>query len=553
MLKKIFGKLITVFFIIISFTILILITAIYHNVKNENFSNLESQINLIIPAVEKDGVSYLKIFNKTYLRSTLITQNGKVVYDSHADKDRMDNHINRQEVVDAIKFGEGKSLRFSDTIEKKTYYFAKLLPNGYILRLSREDKSPFSIFVNLINIIVLIIFIAIVFIIIFSLHLVKSLSKDINSIDVENPLKNIYYSELSPLISKMVKQKSKVSDKIGNLRKKREELRAITENMSEVFIIIDSNTSIVSFNKSAQRLFPEIKKLESQSVFVINRTTEFINWIQDALEGKKISSVIEFDKLYYQLITNPIYDDEQKVSGAVIFMQDISERYSRDMLRREFSSNVSHELKTPLTSIIGIAEIMKNGIVKQEDISNFASKIHNESKRLLAMVNDIIKISRIDDANSNFVKSDISLRTIVKEVYEVLEFSRQQKNIDMILELQDVRILGVRQLVFEMVYNLCDNAIKYNKEDGNVLVSLKKNDEEIRLSVKDTGIGIEKRNIDRIFERFYCVDSSRSKLHGGTGLGLSIVKHTAALHGAEIEVESEVGVGTEISIIWNKI
>lgn len=551
MLKKIFSKSITLYLLVVSIVIVSLSSVFYVNTNKKNYSDLELNMKLLKPMVEDDGIEAIRRFENSPLRATMIASDGTVLYDTHYDALKMDNHSLRPEVLDASKYSEGRSSRHSDTIDEKTYYIADKLDSGDILRLSTKDKSILSIVTDMLGVTIFLVFITISLVVLFSIKLTKVLSESVNQIDVENPLKMNYYNELSPLITSLVKQKSRVSDKINSLRKKREELRAITENMNEIFIIIDSNTNIVSFNKAAQRVFKSINNIELQSVFVLDRSTEFINSIQDALIGKKVSKTFEFEGIYYQLIVNPIYDDDA-ISGSVLFMQDISERYSRDMLRREFSSNVSHELKTPLTSILGIAEIMKDGIVKPEDVSEFSGKIYKEANRLLALVNDIIKISRMDDNNSDFVKSDISLNTIIYEVYDVLEYVRDKKNVKMHMDLQEVRIFAVRQLIFEMIFNLCDNAIKYNVDNGDVFVTLTEDENEVILSIRDTGIGIEKANRDRVFERFYCVDNSRSKLHGGTGLGLSIVKHVAELHEADIILDSEIEVGTTINIIWHK-
>lgn len=547
--KKIFNSnfLTSLFVLIISFVLVFVV--LFNYSEKQILNELESEADYISYALEKEGVSYINNFVGNDKRITLIAADGTVLADTSADANTLDNHANRKEIKAAFEYGSGTSTRYSDTMMKRILYYAQKLPDGTVLRVSATQDSVFVLLLNLVYPFSIIIIVALIVSIVISHRVSKSIIKPINELDLDNPSGNEAYEELTPLLRKISAQKRTIDQQIKQAHQKHEEFRLITENMSEGLLVIDKSANVLSYNHAAADMLQIEKVTIGDSVLTLNRKKGFRESVEKALGGIRAESEIAHDQSIYNLIASPVIDDD-KIIGAVIVIIDITESAKREQLRREFTSNVSHELKTPLTSILGFAEIMKSGGTPDSTVVDFSTSIYDEARRLITLVSDIIKISELDENPSQFQKEDVDLYTLSDKVIKNLKPLAQKQNITLNLIGDTAYIKGTEKIVYEMIYNLCDNAIKYNKENGTVDIIINNTDNKVNLTVKDTGIGIPNSEQSRVFERFYRVDKSRSKLVGGTGLGLAIVKHAAVCSNAEIILESQEGRGTSIKIEW---
>lgn len=485
-------------------------------------------------------------------RITLITSSGNVLFDNKAIADKMENHLSRKEVKEALDSGEGYAVRRSETLGSKSCYYALKLKNGNILRISDDSLTVWTVLINLLPAICAIAIMTLVLSSVLAAVISKKILKPLNSIDLENPDAQNVYDELIPFINKINMQNRKIDRQIARLTRSRREFDIITENMSEGLVLTDIKGNILTHNKGIEKFFGVEEDINGKNILTLNRSEVFREIFSDITEKRRGEDILSLNGRYYDMTANPVYDEDGTPCGAVILAVDITEKEKREKLRREFTANVSHELKTPLTSISGISDMLMNGIVAPEDIKGFAGDINKESARLITLVNDIIKLSELDEgAYSTGTDEKVDLLKTAAEVKERLEAIAAKKNVKIAVTGEDAEITGGESLVFEMLYNLCDNAVKYNKENGNVTVSVGRSEGAPFVTVKDTGIGIPPEYTDRIFERFFRVDKSRSKESGGTGLGLSIVKHIAMSLGADIRVESAVGKGTEITVTFN--
>ena len=485
-------------------------------------------------------------------RITLITSSGNVLFDNKAIADKMENHLSRKEVKEALDSGEGYAVRRSETLGSKSCYYALQLKNGNILRISDDSLTVWTVLINLLPAICAIAIMTLVLSSVLAAVISKKILKPLNSIDLENPDAQNVYDELIPFINKINMQNRKIDRQIARLTRSRREFDIITENMSEGLVLTDIKGNILTHNKGIEKFFGVGEDINGKNILTLNRSDVFREIFSDITEKRRGEDILSLNGRYYDMTANPVYDEDGTPCGAVILAVDITEKEKREKLRREFTANVSHELKTPLTSISGISDMLMNGIVAPEDIKGFAGDINKESARLITLVNDIIKLSELDEgAYSTETDEKVDLLKTAAEVKERLEKIAAKKNVKIAVTGEDAEITGGESLVFEMIYNLCDNAVKYNKENGNVTVSVGTSEGAPFVTVKDTGIGIPPEYTDRIFERFFRVDKSRSKESGGTGLGLSIVKHIAMSLGADIRVESAVGKGTEITVTFN--
>lgn len=517
--------------------------------ENQIEKELKSEAGYIAYTIENGDMDFFNRFSDSGKRVTLIDPNGEVIADTEADAGKMDNHSDREEVKEALKDGSGTNVRYSKTLTEKTVYYAQRLSNGTVLRVSTTQYTIITIILGLLQPLIFVLVIAMALSLFLSSKVSKRLVKPINSIDLDNPENCDTYDELSPLLHKIINQNRTIARQIEKARQVQEEFRLITENMSEGFLVIDKNTKILSYNSAALKLL-DAEKAED-NVLTLNRTSGFIDAVTTALDGRRAENAMLHGDRTYNLIANPVFNNGE-VIGAVIVIIDVTETAKREAMRREFTANVSHELKTPLTSISGFAELMKAGGIPEETVVDFSTSIYTEAQRLITLVTDIIKISELDEKSDRHDWEKVNLYELSRDVIKRLKISAEKKNVSFTLNGGDAEVYGVRQILDEMVYNLCDNAIKYNKEGGRVSVSVKDSDKGVTLSVSDTGIGIPQTQQSRIFERFYRVDKSRSKAEGGTGLGLSIVKHGAIYHNAEISVESEIGKGTKMTILFKK-
>lgn len=517
--------------------------------ENQIEKELKSEAGYIAYTIENGDMDFFNRFSDSGKRVTLIDPNGEVIADTEADAGKMDNHSDREEVKEALKDGSGTNVRYSKTLTEKTVYYAQRLSNGTVLRVSTTQYTIITIILGLLQPLIFVLVIAMALSLFLSSKVSKRLVKPINSIDLDNPENCDTYDELSPLLHKIINQNRTIARQIEKARQVQEEFRLITENMSEGFLVIDKNTKILSYNSAALKLL-DAEEAED-NVLTLNRTSGFIDAVTTALDGRRAENAMLHGDRTYNLIANPVFNSGE-VIGAVIVIIDVTETAKREAMRREFTANVSHELKTPLTSISGFAELMKAGGIPEETVVDFSTSIYTEAQRLITLVTDIIKISELDEKSDRHDWEKVNLYELSRDVIKRLKISAEKKNVSFTLNGGDAEVYGVRQILDEMVYNLCDNAIKYNKEGGRVSVSVKDSDKGVTLSVSDTGIGIPQTQQSRIFERFYRVDKSRSKAEGGTGLGLSIVKHGAIYHNAEISVESEIGKGTKMTILFKK-
>ena len=486
----------------------------------------------------------------TISRITLIAADGKVLYDSTGKEKSMSNHRNRKEFKEAEKNGAGESTRISKTLKKQTYYYAVKLSDGSVLRLSRETQTIFNQVEGVLP--VLILMMAVVFVLALALSrlLTGRIIEPINRINLEHPEDENTYDELSPLLVRIHRQNEAIKEKIREIKEKQIEFTTITENMSEGFLILNDKSVVLSYNTSALRIL-DIREdqCSNQNVLSINRSHEFRRAVEAALNGEAFEEVMEFRERKYLLMANPV-TVSGAVKGAVLMMIDVTEKEEREELRKEFSANVSHELKTPLTTISGYAELMKDGLVKQEDVGRFSEKIYTEARRLISMIEGIIKLSRLDENQIIQEKEEVDLYQLALEIKNSLSMKAAEEGIDIQVLGSPCKVSGVRQILYEMLYNLMENAVKYNDRGGHVFVTAAVMEGRAAVIVEDDGIGIPPEDADRIFERFYRGDKSHSSEREGTGLGLSIVKHGAKYHGAKIEVESEVGMGTKIAVIF---
>lgn len=524
---------------------------IYRKNYNEMKSMIRAEAEYISQAIDTEDINYLEsVKNVTPSRITWIDSNGNVIYDSAGEN--LSNHSDRPEIIDAVKNGSGESSRLSETFSEQTYYYAVKLTNGTILRMSDTTSSIYHDIFSALPYTVIVIAIIIILAIIVSNNETEKIIKPINELDLDNPSNNLKYDELAPLLRRIEKQNSDIEKYISELKAKQVEFETVTENMSEGLIIINQKSTILSCNKSAVAILGggEYNYI-SKSVFDLNHSKNFVDAVENAVVGKHDETALTINNRSYMVITNPVKHFD-KISGAVIIIIDVTEKESREELRREFSANVSHELKTPLTAISGFAEIMKDGWAKPEDYQMFALKIYNETQRLINLIEDIIKLSRLDENKIEIIKESVDMLVLAKDAAARLSSKAKDKNISVTVNGDHGNITGVRQILDEMIYNLCDNAIKYNKKNGKVEVIVKDYISNVSVTVKDNGIGIPAEDLDRVFERFYCVNKSHSKESGGTGLGLSIVKHGAIFHKAKINIDSTLGIGTSIEIIFKK-
>lgn len=481
---------------------------------------------------------------------TLIESDGRVIFDSRVeDAATLSNHASREEVREALVGGEGFSVRYSEVGTEKTIYCARRTEDGRVIRVGAEHFSAADVLAKVIGPTLLLLLGVLIFAFSAAAIMARSIIKPINEIDLDEPENTKTYEELTPIIKKLASQNYRIARQMNELRKRETEFNSITGNMSEGMVVINSHTEILSCNRSARLIFGISDGEPLGGILEINPEDSFRAAVSAALSGKNGYDSLRIGDKFYTLLVTPVFNGAS-VDGAVIVVIDETEKEARESLRREFTANVSHELKTPLTAIVGFAELISTGIADAEDTRKFAASIQKESKRLISLVGDIIRLNQLDGGEIPFDEEPISLFKCSEEVISRLESIAHAAGIALENSGEEVLVRGNRQILEEIIYNLCDNAIKYNKVGGRVEILTEKCPEGARLTVKDTGIGIPKDKLDRVFERFFRVDKSHSKNIGGTGLGLSIVKHAAAYHKASIKIESTEGSGTVIEIVF---
>ena len=552
MTRKIFKSIMFVCALVLAVGLAAVMGILYRNFDGQMRKELSKEAAYLEYGVEQQGVDYLKNIKDKSARITYIDQDGTVLFDNEADVSEMKNHSDRTEFQKAEKYGAGESSRYSDTLSEKTIYYALRLKDGTVLRVSGTQDSVLALVENLIFPLCGLLCLMLILSGIMASAISKRIVKPINELDLESPEENRIYEELSPLLSKIHRQNREIQNQLELAKQQQEEFALITENMQEGLIVIDKYTMILSANSSAWNLFHMDRVCQGESVYCLDREEEFRHAIEQVLSGEHTELVLKLNGSDIQLIANPVIRDK-KTEGAVVLLVNVTEKLERESLRREFSANVSHELKTPLTSISGFAEIMQGGLVKNEDIPKFAGRIYKESQRLLQLVEDVIQISQLDEEKTSYVWEPVDVYQVCKNAFESLKEKAKRLNVHLYICGERMKMEAVRTLLEEAIYNVCDNAIKYNRNDGSVSVFLVQTAQEIQIVVKDTGVGIPKEDQDRVFERFYRVDKSHSKEIGGTGLGLSIVKHAVGALKGSVILRSEEGNGTEICMKFPKV
>ena len=551
MTKKIFKSSILASVIVLIIGMACVLGVLYRHFGGQIINELKKEAEYLSYGVELKGKDYLENVNEQDSRITYIDDAGNVLYDSMADEEAMENHKDREEFLEAEETGVGQAERISDTLSERTLYYAVRLSDNSVLRVSSTQDSVLALTVQLIPPALGILAVLIILACFFASRIASRIVEPLNSLDLEHPEENMVYEEVAPLLSKIHKQNGQIRLQIEEARRNQEEFRIITENMQEGLLVIDVYTMILSGNSSVWKMFQVWEPKIGESVYSLDRTEDFRKVIEKVLKGEHGSALLHVDNEFIHLIANPVTRDGSIV-GAVLVLMNETEKVQRESLRREFSANVSHELKTPLTSISGYAEIIQGGLVRDEDIRGFAGRIYKEAQRLIQLVEDTIKISQLDEGANPYEWEDVDIYQLSKEVCGNLKDVAYKKNVHLFIEGKEVCCRAVRPILEEVLYNLCDNGIKYNRDDGTVSIHIEEEEENVRIVVKDTGIGIPREDISRVFERFYRVDKSHSREIGGTGLGLSIVKHGVTFLGGTVDMISELGKGTEITVILPK-
>ena len=511
-------------------------------------NQLKDELTLASHATEALGESYLTNLNSDRDRLTWVDEDGTVLFDSHADSSSMENHADREEIREAMFSGKGSSVRNSSTLTQQTIYEAARLDDGSVLRISVSRATALLLVLGRLQPMAFVLVIAIVLSAWRARRMAKRVVEPLNQLNLENPMENDAYSELSPLLHRIHTQHQEIGMQMQALKHKQDEFEQITGNMKEALVLLDNSGRIVSINPAAKALFGVADQCVGKDFLTIDRKQDMRQAISQAKKEGYAYFHSEKNGREYQFDVSLI-DSDSDVHGLVILAFDITEQVNAEKHRQEFTANVSHELKTPLQSIIGSAELMENGIVKEEDVPRFIGHIRKEASRLVYLIDDIIRLSQLDE-RTEMPHEKVSLRELSEEVYESLEDAAKLKDVSLEVTGDPGMMNGVRRLLYEVVYNLCDNAIKYNQPGGSVKVVVTEQKNAVQIRVSDNGIGIAPEHQDKVFERFYRVDKSHSKQSGGTGLGLSIVKHAVQYHHGKITVESALDKGTEISVLF---
>lgn len=548
MTKKLFRTILAVGMAVLLLSTALFCSALMQHFTSRVFQELETEAALAAQGVAMGGRSYLEGL-RSGSRVTWIDSGGGVLYDSAADAGAMANHLAREEIQSALATGKGASSRYSDTLSTQTLYVALRLEDGTVLRVASEQRSVAALLLELVPTLLLILCLTAALATLLAYRLSRSIIRPIVSLDLGHPENCDTYEELTPLLRRLHSQNETIRAQMAALKQQHEEFTAITENMSEGFLLMDGRTNLISCNTSALRLLGADRAREGESVLCLSRAGAFRQVVDEALAGRHSEALFARDGKCFQLLANPVVHEE-KIAGAVVAILDVTEREGREALRREFTANVSHELKTPLTSISGFAELMMNGMVPQETVPEFAADIYKEAQRLIALVEDIIHLSQLDEGLVPTGREPVDLRELSQDILSRLAPAAERAGVSLHLEGEAPVVEGVRYVMDEMICNLVDNAVKYNRPGGSVTITTGYSDGKARLTVADTGIGIPAAHQQRVFERFYRVDKSHSKEVGGTGLGLSIVKHAAAYLGVEVKLESAEGEGTAVSLQW---
>lgn len=548
MTKRIFRATLLVGVAVLIASLALVMGVLYSYFGRVQESQLRDELSLAAVGVEKNGTDYLRALQSHQYRITWVRADGTVVYDTQADAETMENHAQRQEIQQALAAGEGESSRYSSTLLQKTVYYAQRLPDGTVLRLSAVRVTAGVLVLNMLQPILLVLAAALILSGVLAGRLARRITEPLNRLDLEHPLENDTYEELAPLLRRMEHQRRQIDRQMGELRQRSEEFDQITGSMNEGLVLLDEAGAILSINPAARRLLDADGDCVGQDFLTVDRDVTMSDALRQAAEQGHSEFRGERNGREYQFDVTRI-QTEGRTAGTVLLVFDVTERAFAERNRREFTANVSHELKTPLQGIIGSAELLENGMVKQEDVPRFVGHIRAEAQRLVTLIGDIIRLSQLDEGEP-MPTEPVELLAVAREAAENLRSAAKTRNVTVEVTGTPATVSGVRRLLYEIVLNLCDNAIKYNTEGGRVEVEVAQDGGTAAVTVRDTGIGIPPEHQSRVFERFYRVDKSHSKASGGTGLGLSIVKHAVQYHHGVIHLKSEVGKGTEIRVTF---
>ena len=548
MTSRIFRSIVTVAAVILCVSLLFIMGVLYGYACDVQTMQLKDELSIAAAGTEKAGLSFLEDLDAKNYRLTWIQPDGTVKFDTHAESGQMENHLQREEIQQALGYGSGSAVRKSDTLLEKRMYEAKRLSDGSVLRISASQKTLIVLLAGMLHPVCLVAVLAIILSALLAHRVSCKIVEPLNQLDLEHPLENNTYEELSPLLVRIQQQHKEISSQMQALRQKNDELEQITANMREGLVLLDRNGVVLSINPAARTLFHADSDCVGTSFLRVERKSEMTAAVEAAFRDGLHELKTQRKGRIYQFLFSRITSGEETV-GLVILALDITETENAEQNRREFTANVSHELKTPLQAIIGSAELLENGLVKPEDTQRFIGNIRKEATRLVNLIEDVIRLSHLDEG-VEMPKEDVDILDIAEEIAESLRLAAEEKKVTMQVSGQHCTVPGVRGLVFEIVQNLCSNAVKYNVEGGRVDVTVIKRGGSVVLTVADTGIGIPREHQSRVFERFYRVDKSHSRASGGTGLGLSIVKHAAQYHNADIQLESTPGKGTTIRVVF---
>ena len=550
MTKKIFHSILLVAGAVLLASLLFIMGCLYEYFGSVEKKQLRDELELASVAVEGGGEDYLSSISSERYRLTWIAPDGKVLYDTVTDAESLENHADREEVREALAHGEGESSRYSSTILQKTMYCARRLTGGSVLRISISRATAGVLLIGMVQPILIVVIVALILSAVLARRLSRRIVRPLNELDLEHPLENNAYEELSPLLGRINHQHRQIDEQMRELEQQRTEFSQITGSMREGLVLLDEKERVLSINPAACRLFDADERCVGQDFLTLDRSHDIRLAIADAMAQGHGEARAERGGRVWQFDVSRILSGTAAV-GAVLLAFDITERETAEQNRREFTANVSHELKTPLQGIIGSAELLENGMVQPDDVPRFVGHIRKEAQRLVTLIGDIIRLSQLDEGDV-MPRETVDLLTLSQEAADDLMAAAEQKNVTISVTGESTCVSGVRRLLYEVVYNLCDNGVKYNVEGGSVLVRVGTEDGKAVVSVTDTGIGIAPEHQERIFERFYRVDKSHSKASGGTGLGLSIVKHAVQYHHGTVELQSEEGKGTTIRILLPK-
>ena len=547
MTRRIFRSICVVALAVFACTMVLIMDLLYNYFSEQQMLQLRQQARLVAQGVSHEGMTYLEELNMDGCRVTWIDADGNVLYDNEVDADTMDNHLGRDEIQQVLKAGEGESERYSATLTERAMYVALQLEDGSFIRVSHTQYTILTLLVSLSQPIIIVVAIGLALSFFLASRLSKRIVKPLNSMNLDHPDTKAVYQELTPLVNRLCYQQNQLTIQKKKLTRKQHELEAATGSMQEGLILLDEEGLVMSINPAAQRILGVTDYCVGKDFMLFNHSCEMQNLLRKAKIGEPANDILSIHHIHYQVNTSPIFSDDEMV-GTVLLLIDTTDKQKNEQMRREFTANVSHELKTPLHTIAGYAEMLASGMVAADDVPKFSAQILGDAKRMTTLVEDIIRLSHLDEGAEDMKREPVDLYALARQVTGNLQSYAQEAEVTLTLTGESAPLVGIPQLLSLMVRNLCDNAIKYNRKGGSVNVNIENSPDGVLLSVSDTGIGIPKDQQERVFERFYRVNKSRSRELGGTGLGLSIVKHAAILHNAKIELSSVEDEGTCVTV-----